>query len=237
MTKFLVTSGCSFSECISPWVTSWPKHLAAALPEYTHFSCALGSQGNGLISRKLIHRVSKLLKDRVNPQDILVGVMWSGPDRHDYYIDETPMFDFTEQWMENPTGFTNDNKNWVILNYGWRNKESGMYYKNFHSITGSMIYTLEHILRTQWFLELHNIPYFMTTYTSKVFTSDVATNPETDFLYNQINFNRFLPVLGEYEWIKENSKFEFPVSGDFHPGNNQHKEFTDQIILPFLKEN
>lgn len=235
--KFLVTSGCSFSECITPWLSTWPKQLAKYMPEREHISCGLGSQGNGLISRRLIYNVSKLLSEQVDPKDIFVGVMWSGPDRHDFYLDSEITLEFDQCWMENPTGFVNDDKRWVILNSYWTDLSLGsLYYKNFHSSTGSMVYTIEHILRVQWFLDLHKIPYFMSTYTSEVFNPTLIKHPEVDFLYKQINFDKFLPVTGEYEWVRDNSKFDFIQPGDCHPSSEQHLEFVDNIILPFIKE-
>jgi hypothetical protein len=60
--KTLITGGCSFSECVSTNIDTWPRHLARALPEYTHISTGLGSQGNGLISRRVIYEVSECLK-------------------------------------------------------------------------------------------------------------------------------------------------------------------------------
>ena len=56
--KQLITGGCSFSECRSHAGT-WPRHLADALPNYEHVSTAMGSQGNGLISRRVIYQVTE----------------------------------------------------------------------------------------------------------------------------------------------------------------------------------
>ena len=82
--KKLITGGCSFTE----WpqnVETWPKFLLEQLPDYTHANAALGSSGNGLISRRVIYETTQALK-QYDAKDILVGVMWSGPDRHDFYV-------------------------------------------------------------------------------------------------------------------------------------------------------
>jgi hypothetical protein len=109
MTKLLITSGCSFSECISPAVKTWPKHLAKELIDYTHQSYAMGSQGNGLISRGIVYGVNEALKTH-SPEDILVGVMWSGTDRHDFRCTNPKLLHFVSDkvnngWIENPTSF------------------------------------------------------------------------------------------------------------------------------------
>lgn len=234
--KFLVTGGCSFSECISPWIRTWPAHLANFLPEYKHISKAMGSQGNGLISRSIVYQVAELLKT-MSCEDILVGIMWSGPDRHDFYLTDPVVSDVNNGWMENPTKFIpNSNKNWVIINCGWNLEYEKYYYSKFHDIIGSYIYTLENVLRVQWFLKLHNIKYFMSTYTGEVLPNIIKTHKDTAHLNSLIDYNYFLPIIGEYEWCRDFSAIPFPVEGDNHPSTEQHKKFTDEIIIPFLKD-
>ena len=77
----------------------------------------------------------------------------------------------------------------------------------------------------------------MTTYSSEVFPDNVKTHPELSYLYNQIDMNKFLPINGEYDWCLENMPNDFPVPNDNHPGLLQHTAFTEQVIIPFLKEN
>jgi len=231
--KQLITGGCSFSECISPWITTWPKQLSKVMPDYNHISTGMGSQGNGLISRRVIYQVTETLKTH-SSNDILVGIMWSGPSRFDFYLKNVPVIK-TDGYMENPTKFVpNSTGSWTILNHVWSTKLSQEYYRYFHDMIGQYIYAYEHILRTQWFLKLHNIKYFMSTYTGEV----LCRTNDTDIkhLYDQIDFDHFLPVTGEYEWCRDYSGLEFPIKGDDHPSSEQHQLFTQQIILPFLKE-
>jgi len=232
--NILVTGGCSFSEPNGAFKGTWPIHLYQALLGYQHVATGMGSQGNGLISRRIIHEVSRALKT-TPAENILVGIMWSGPDRYDFFKEDFK-FDHNLGWMENPTSFVNKlKKNWVILNHGWKNDISDQYYKNFHSFIGHTIYTCEHILRVQWFLKLHNIRYFMSAYTSEVMHNEYILHPEVKFLYDQIDQTQFLPVTGEYEWCRDFSSIPFDDPKDFHPNKEQHQEFTNQVIIPFLK--
>jgi hypothetical protein len=237
MNKILITGGCSFSECM--YNATWPRHLEDALSVYRLASTAVGSQGNGLISRKIIYQVSKLLASR-RAEDLLVGIMWSGPDRHDYYIHDTntaPIVLKEDSAMKNPIRFIHKTEgSWTMISPGWRMPASVNYYANFHDSIGHYIYTLEHILRTQWFLKSMGVKYFMTTYTGEVLPDIVKTQTDTKHLYELVDTGAFLPVIGEYEWCRDYSGLEFPIPNDKHPSVEQHQAFTQQIILPFLKE-
>jgi len=234
--KMLITSGCSFSECQSPWITTWPGHLANVLSEYQHISTGLSSQGNGLISRQVIHQVTESLK-QTTADNVLVGIMWSGPDRHDFFVDQHSTFFDSKEQNSKLVKFVKDSQGgWEICNYHWDNQISNTYYKQFHTYFGALIYSLEHILRTQWFLKLHGVKYFMTTYTGEVLPDIVKVHNDMQHLYNLIDFDVFLPAVGEYEWCRDYSGLSFPVPNDNHPGTEQHKLFVEQVILPFLKE-
>ena len=234
--KQLITGGCSFSECESPWISTWPKHLANTLSEYQHIGTGLSSQGNGLISRQVIYQVTESLK-RTSTNNILVGVMWSGPDRHDFFVDQHSTFFNRKDWTSKLVKFIkNSPGGWEITNYHWNTNHSKLYYTEFHTYFGSLIYTLEHILRTQWFLKLHGVKYFMTTYTGEVLPDIVKTHNDMQHLYNLIDTSVFLPVVGEYEWCRDHSNLDFSVPDDNHPSSAQHKLFVEQVVLPFLKE-
>lgn len=258
MSKLLITSGCSFSECLSDpdYLVTWPKHLYESLKPHgftNHVSKAMGSQGNGLISRGIIYSVIKALETH-KPEDILVGVMWSGSSRHEYRCTDKSVLSFgdlnQDGWIENPTNFVDDaEKNWVILNHGWENKEAQTYYKHFHSFAGDMIYSIEHILRTQLFLKSKNINYFFTNYVDNNIVdfndpSYINNKKEIDYLYNEIDFDNYLPVSSEHRWLYENSESKEEYKQDHfwngawsawtHPKTKQHKEFVDKIIYPYL---
>jgi hypothetical protein len=255
MNKLLITSGCSFSECITPYAGkgTWPNHLIKMLPDYTHISYAMGSQGNGLISRGIIYGVCEALKT-YKPEDILVGVMWSGSNRHDFRCENPKDLNFVRDkvhngWIKNPTSFVKDGqKNWVILNVNWTdqdNVEAETHYRMFHSDIGSSIYSIEHILRTQYFLKQHNIRYFFTDYMDdNIVFSGLKNNIEIKYLLDLIDKDQYLPVTSEYSWILDNTKFPHLWTSDDidkktkyeHPKYEMHKEFVEQIVYPWIQE-
>jgi len=237
MPKVLVTGGCSFTANYYKDKT-WSYHLAKHLKDYDFHNFALPSQGNGLISRSVIYGVQHLLKFHA-PEDILVGIMWSGKGRHDYYCEDHKELHFVlnkidNNWMRNPTEFLKFEENtippnWVILAHHWKyqaNYNADIYYNNFYSTVGAAIYSLEHILRVQWFLKLHKIKYFMTTYMDHVLHKDKAlSDPEAKYLYDMVDFDEFLPVTSESGWLK---------TVNHHPLEEEHLRFTNEIIIPHL---
>jgi hypothetical protein len=75
----------------------------------------------------------------------------------------------------------------------------------------------------------------MSTYTGDIFNKHIVEkNKNVNYLYDQIDFDLFLPVVGEYEWCRDFSNLEFPIKGDNHPSSEQHKVFTEKVIVPFL---
>lgn len=235
----LVTGGCSFSECITPHVETWPIHLHNSLgDEIIHIPTGMGSQGNGLISRRIIYTIeNKNKNDGIPYSDMLVGIMWSGPARSEIYKKDgvnPRAMNIKEHIMENPTSIMSDEKKWYILNPWWNGYP---YVRDYYSIIEHkylLIQSYEHILRTQDYLKLRGIKYFMTTYTGEVLNKELLFE-ETKHLYNMIDFDNFLSVEGCYEWCRDNTNIAFKPN-DNHPSNEQHKTFTNEVIIPFLKE-
>lgn len=244
--KILITSGCSFSTTLNDNYQCWPRYLSE------HYGLelrnkAMGSQGNGLISRGIIHEVTEALETN-EPEDILVGAMWSGISRKEFYNSDHDLLSFklnntNDGWMENPTGFIKNHvKNWVILNQSWggpphRNEEARLYYKYFYNHVGATIETVEHILRTQWFLQQHKIKYFFTLYQDHVFEKEYVEHFDVKKLYKLVDFNKFLPTSSFYTWLVDNNvyseDFENPHP-DNHPSERQNKEFVDKVIIPYV---
>lgn len=71
------------------------------------------------------------------------------------------------------------------------------------------------------------------TYTREM-ESQHLTDPEINYLYNAIDRDYFLPIKHMQTWAINVSKHEHPDNKDPHPGTEQHKDFTEQIIFPFL---
>lgn len=238
--KRLVVSGCSFT--FENW--NWPTYTAQSLStELTNVG--MGSQGNGIIARKLIFALKQLLKTE-NPENIIVGVMWSGVDRHDEYISvkghhtapNMSKWRNVNGFMENPTSITAHDyrKNWVIMNPHWEDEYSTTWYRTFHSYVGSWVKTLESILLVQYFCKEKGIEYFMTTYMD-IFKDFDKNDLDLSYLYEEIDFEKFIPISGCYEWVKQNcGKEGLPEGYGIHPTPYGHQKFNEDVIIPFLRD-
>lgn len=236
----LITSGCSFSQVSSQKPDSaetWPIHLQRHLncDAQHHGKCA---SGNGIISRSVIFHVSEALK-KYKPEQILVGIMWSGADRHEFYSTDTAID--TEQFgddisigCENPARITSSNRNFYLINNHWDDISTKTYFKYFHDDIGSKIYTLEHILRTQWFLKLTGVNYFMMTYGPDSMPSESElSHPDIKPLHDMIDFTNFTNAPNMTTWAKRS---RIPFSADGHPSTTHHTKFTQDFIIPHLKK-
>lgn len=89
MIKYLVTSGCSFTH--DPRSPSWAyllnDRLKDTYPDLFFKNTAYPSQGNIIIQKKAMYALSNLLDQKVNTDEILCVVMWSGLERQTFYID------------------------------------------------------------------------------------------------------------------------------------------------------
>lgn len=237
MTKLLITAGCSFSEPPN----SWTQVLSEITGIKTLF---LGhpAGSNGIISKKTIYNTVESLKT-YRPHELLVGIMWSGANRSEFYSqDQVEPYGFQ---FHNPLTIVRD-KNYYLLNTHWDSEYCDIHYKKFYNIVGSVIKTIEHILNVQWFLKSQNIPYFMTEYFKDVFERDytmfyngsyikVVDHPDVKYLYDLIDFSHWIDAEDCQTWVTKYSNLPFPKPNDVHPSYEQHKIYTEQVIIPFLK--
>jgi hypothetical protein len=242
--KCLITGGCSFSQPNNSDI-NWVHHLEDYIsPEYTVHQ-GLGAAGNGMISRRVISAVDQCLKT-YQPNEILVGVMWSQFSRRDFYSVkklDCYLISGSHYHYANPaSGYIKDQSNWYLMHEGWTDPLTTRFVENFYNLEDSLINCFEHILRTQWYLESKKIPYFFTEFDYSAFDDFPfrrrwLSNPELNFLYNQIDKTKWLPIENCYQWCRYESGKEFAREGDGHPSTEQHLELTKRIIIPFLINN
>ena len=129
-TKLIISAGCSFTQFPSGHKT-WPYHLSRAMGiEALYLGHGAGS--NGIISKKTIFNTLETLKN-YNPKDILVGIMWSGCHRDEYYFDRDPGKFHKMGYRDNdsnPLRIVSDS-NYYLVNDHWDDPLSSSFYNNF----------------------------------------------------------------------------------------------------------
>jgi hypothetical protein len=325
--NLFISGGCSYSQ-VPNRDQGWPVHLheLSCIRYVSH--TGHGAVGNDIISRKLISKILKAEEEGHKPEDMLVGVVWSGCDRQSHYAENSKLnyhranpigigapdynnfmieiekehfqptvFDLedkemcdnvntginhTYQHAMNPAWIRNHkNPGHYIMNPHWKDEMTTHYFERFVNPAKAVMETCEHILRTQWFLKSKGINYFFSEYDNDVFRyfgphshgysssankndtfnpeshlpysrdseciiygenytrhDDIRhkINPEIDYLYDAIDKDYFLPVKTLQDWVTNVSTHTHAREGDPHPSTEQHKDFTQQIILPFLLE-
>lgn len=211
--KKLLTVGCSFSDIMRNDGQLWPTFLSKKIEHALH-SYGKSAMGNHYISTTALHEVQTLLNSGVDSKDILVGVQWSGILRKEIFKNL--------KWETVERNAYNDYR------FATSKKFSG----DVDDVLDPYIKTLQSILLTQYFLEKNNIKYFMFSMTD-LNVDFLNDNTHINNLFLQINKNNWLPCKGMYEWAFGESA----TPKDIHPSSEQNLEFTEQVILPWLKEN
>jgi hypothetical protein len=159
----IIVSGCSISsDCTTmdeddKKYRSYPKYLQDDGFQVTNLSES--GLDNGSISRLVIHEVYHNLMES-SADDIFVIIQWSGVDRMSSFVTKSETIDFDDLWRFNYSG--KNDEGWAV-NRGKSNKADFWkdYFGLLYTEEGFFINTLEHILRTQWFLESVGVKYKM----------------------------------------------------------------------------
>jgi|ETNvirnome_6_100_1030635.scaffolds.fasta_scaffold12273_2 hypothetical protein len=245
----LITSGCSFSEVrdLNTWPYYIQQHYNISANHY-----GMGSQGNGLISRKAHWAIEKY-KDR----SLLVMVMWSHPGRHEFYDSNQSDLTYNKYSVNFIPGVASGS--WGIINYNWdshKNKDikwlaphdtatiekCKAFYNSIYNDVYMQILTLEHILRLQTYLKFNKINYVFMKYTDEVFAFE--DNPECSWLYRQLDFDNFIEQSC-FEWCRDYSGIDMPKTYYTkdnkhravwfeHPNTQQHERYAHDVIVPHL---
>jgi len=241
--KLIITAGCSFSTVTRPEV-AWPTHLCEIVKPAKEIHLGQGAIGNGIISRRVIYNVTKEL-ETTRPEDILVCIMWSSFDRSEVYSNMTIPHTALNSGAahHNPVKVAEAN-NFYVLNPNFEDETTTLYYKHFYNDVYATMLTLEHILRIQWFLQSYKIKHFMTMFSSQTLPlkdepqeRDIMNNPDISYLFNLVDKTNFLPVASLGGYIQSTGLYpDYGTPGtNLHPTTEQHKLFTDKIIIPYLK--
>lgn len=236
--KCLITAGCSFSQVPNADIT-WPVHLRDKLQTENCLFLGQGAAGNGIISRKVIYHTQKMLKS-YKPEELLVGIMWSGRDRQEVYSTDQNFphnkVGIGAEAYRNPVRVVEE-YNFYIMNAHWKDPATTNYIKNYYDEVGAFLISIEHILRTQWFLKQHKIPYFMCEYSIDCLPRDIEIINHTDisYLLDMIDKRRWIDIDNMWQYALD-SGLPFARPPDPHPSTEHHLKFVDEKVLPYLQK-
>ena len=235
--KYLVTGGCSWSAILynksDPSKNpvdmeaniTWPKYLDKHLGiEAIH--TGTNSHGNGHISRKVMYEVDKLLKNGAVPEEILVAIMWSAPNRYGHFWNG-------EWFIVTPQDQDGQIQKDIL---GLESEVCRIWYDKFYDEVGGSIRSFEYINATQDYFKSVNVNYFMMNFFSYV-VEEHKEDPNVSWLRDRIDTSKWpMWPQGMNEWIKENA-LDLPWDhyDGKHPGEKQHQRFIEQVIIPYLK--
>lgn len=236
---------------------NWPVHVTNFLNCDTYY-LGHASADNSFIANRVLNCLQKLVR-KVSPKEILVGVMWSGIDRNSFYLSEEPV-DFsilpnsfltdidtskynTKTWQTggNKTHITS-NQNWYLFSPRSESKFATNFYKHYYDPVNALIQSLKNVLLVQNFCKLNKINYFFTEYHYDSITTHPNLNdPDVDYFAKMLDRDHFLPVKNMTDWIHTNTNFNYfsiphlKIAKDYHPTTEMSYAFTEQVIMPFLK--
>jgi len=173
--KYLVTSGCSFTET---WPENpadgqtWANYLALMTGMKLH-NVAMSGAGNHIISTNVIKQTEKLLESGISAEDICVVVQWSGIFRFDRVIEKSMASDWGADFGQRPVWIAamatkekrfeppkNTKNDWIMC-AGARTRGVWPQLLAMTSKEQAFLETLENILRVQWYMKSKNIRYKM----------------------------------------------------------------------------
>jgi hypothetical protein len=241
MIKNFIAGGCSFTCNASD---DWPSIIAQKYNPAWHRNLARGGAGNYYIAESVIHCLNT---EKFDPKETLVIIMWSGYSRLDLQVTEQ-FFKMLEHYRYK----TEIWKNHYVFSGGelggWQNDLLlGNVFKSLYAVTNHEILanqTLNHMLRTQLYLEHHGYNYkFLSFINYWQNTKELISRQDYSLkIFNNLLYDEILKA----NWIFNNDKkdcfYEFAkergllLGDNFHPNNQAHKEFAHECIIPHIKK-
>jgi hypothetical protein len=248
--KLLITAGCSFTQVPLNKTHNY-EGLNWPIPLQDYLQCEAihlgqGAAGNDVISRRAILYLQQSLK-KYKADEILLAIMWSGHDRYSFYLERNTLAISEINYGDGCWNYSNplkinieaETKRNYITHLVWRDELSKLFYKNLYDYTGSVILTMEHILRTQWFCQANNIRYVFSKYCYDTFPDVNSLSKESQMevrhLYDMVDWDKWLPMTDAYSWAKHKSSYPMLEQLGNHLSTEQNKEMVDKFFIPHLK--
>jgi len=216
-----IAHGCSFTRY--KW-DCWPKFIPWFDSGSQMYNKGRSASGNETISRAVINSAMK------HTQIDHMYIMWSGADRY-----EVVTLDEGVDYLDGRITYRvwDDDFKWSTWFGGHRLADKHEYFRrHFWNEQQQNYRTLEHILRTQLFLDKKKIPYTMMIFNKDVVNHNFHSNSEHD-LYKHIDWDKFIfydDKKGLWEFAEDNYK-EYYIRGESHPPPIAHYHWVKDILF------
>lgn len=231
--KNLIVSGCSFSHNYhETFAISWPYYLRDLGGFEKVLSTSLPGAGNYHISNSLIWALDQ---ERIDPQNCLVVVMWSGNDRDDFITPSTNInqysckFHYTDHAMSAITGGSDETSQGNTL------KST----KDFFSVQTKKSRAVTNYL---WILNAWN--YLQNNKYKFLFLNFL--DPTLPSRSQHFDIKKHLPLFAQHQLDlmipSIIDPYSFAVSNNlldidnFHPNIHAHLAWTRTVLLPELQK-
>ena len=216
-----IAHGCSFTRYNWP---CWPKFVSWFNGNKIIENKGRAGSGNETISRAAIN--SAMMYENIDH----IYIMWTASDRYEVITKERE----PDESVKKQTYYTWDEDfEWKTWYGGHPEKDKHEYYrKHFWDEEHQYYRTLEHILRTQRFLDKKKIPYTMMLFKEDVIHDNFYSESERA-LYNQIDWGKFLfhkEKGGLWEFSQDNYK-EYYIPGEAHPPPIAHYHWVKDVMF------
>lgn len=216
-----IAHGCSFTRYDWP---CWPNFVTWFDGGTIMKNEGRPGSGNETISRAAINSAMKYENIKH------VYIMWSGTDRYEVVTKDRSGHESKENMTYN---VWDGDFRWSTWYGGHPEKDKHEYYRrHFWNEEHQYYRTLEHIHRTQMFLDNKKIPYTMMLFNKDVLRDNFYSESEKA-LYNMIDWSKFLFYKGRkglWEFAEDNYK-EYYMPGDTHPPPIAHYHWVKDIMF------
>ena len=251
MIKNFIANGCSFTEYVdhpNGITKTWATYLAQELNVDTHINLASSGAGNDYICHSTINYLEA---NEVAPEETLVIVMWSGPNRIDL-----PM---SQDWYQHikfneySCCKTDGTSCWIDsggMAGSWQHYNiSRNVFENLYKITDPVDHgmkSLRYFIMLESYLKQRGYKFLFTSFINYWSTSkeypDISVGEynlgwacQEQPIFKNFDFSNWLFVndrkdcIGEFAWDDQSN-------GDAHPRDEMHQRFAREILLPRVQQ-
>tara|TARA_R100000329_G_C7601523_1_gene213351 strand:+ start:57 stop:860 length:804 start_codon:yes stop_codon:yes gene_type:complete len=256
--KYIIGSGCSFTESHESWINSFDIE--------NKINLSRGGCGNKYIQDSIIKLLSTLFEQNVSVDEILVGVQFTGIARLDFIASEqtqtinNSLNDFYQNTKidKKSAWIHSGGANSFVTHLDserFQDKYFENFYKHFMTDLENWYNFLIYVITLQSFLKSHNIKYFFHTgwnlfTTLKPHTKNFVHNFEKfkvfNYLWNQVDQDKFIFCKSNLNNISHNRMDNYSEYGGMWQylyerdginfDNDHPNEYGHEIWGKYLKE-